>query len=134
SAVRRGPHMRSPSGPRRAQTNDFLLGFRAERVDLRPARSFQGADASKCGWHRAAWTLGARGVGDDLSDSPLSHPKRASTRDRKPRIEIAPAGRLTLVLGRTSLSAAGLTVTSVCNLVASNATSATGSLCWFASH
>jgi hypothetical protein len=40
---------------------------------------------------------------------------------------------LTLVLGRTSLSAAGLAVSSLCDFVALNATSAIGSLCWCAS-
>ena len=80
------------------------------------------------GWHRAAWTLGARGVGDDLSDrlAPLEVDEcsRLRAANRSP----LPVG-LTLVLGRTSLSAAGLAVSSVCDLVALNATSAIGSLC-----
>ena len=63
----------------------------------------------------------------------LSHPKHARTRGPKAANRIAAAGRLTLVLGRTSLSAAGLAVRSVCQLVALNATRAIGSLCWCAS-
>jgi hypothetical protein len=55
--------------------------------------------------------------------------------DSRPKAanRIAAAGRLTLVLGRTSLSAAGLAVTSVCHLIALNATRAIDSLCWVCS-
>jgi hypothetical protein len=66
-------------------------------------------------------------VGDDLSDRlcPTRSRRLLATQGREP---IAAAGRLTLVLGRTSLSAAGLAVTPVYDIVALSATNAAGFL------
>ena len=71
-------------------------------------------------------------MGDGLSDRlyPTRNRRVIATEGRDP---IAAAGRLTLVLGRTSLGAAGVAVTSVRQLVALNATRAIASLCWCAS-